>query len=62
MGEYKRKLPEHDFKCPVYPQPEQGDYDEQEDQREASTLLSFVVISLCIGVACGWAGILTGRI
>lgn len=62
MGVYKRGLPEPDFKCPVTPEPEQGDYDWQDDQREASSLLTFVVLSLAIGIACGWAGILSGRI
>lgn len=63
MGKVQnRYLPEHDFKSPAPPEPEQGDYEQQEDQREASTLASFVVLMLFIGVACGWAGILSGRI
>ncbi|WP_398471521.1 hypothetical protein [Tardiphaga sp.] len=58
MSKTKRFLvPE--FETPVYPDQEE---DEREEQREASTLLSFVVISLFIGIACGWAGILSGRI
>jgi hypothetical protein len=49
--------------------PEPGDLEryedegpDQEEPREASNLLSFVVLSLVIGIACGWAGILSGRI
>ena len=62
MSKIEHWQSEHDFKSPVHPEPEQGDYDWQDDQREASNLVSFVVLSLAIGIACGWAGILSGRI
>lgn len=40
----------------------EGPDQEREDQGEASNLVAFVVLCLVIGVASGWAGILSGRI
>lgn len=50
---YEREQAEREF---------EGPDQEREDQREASSLVAFVVLSLFIGIACGWAGILSGRI
>lgn len=58
MSKTKRFLvPE--FETPVYPDQEE---DEREEQREASSLLVFVVLSLVIGTASIWLGIASGRI
>lgn len=63
MAKVKENLiPEPDFKCPAFPEPEQGDYDWQDDQREASDLVAFVVLSLLIGTVSIWAGIASGSI